>query len=141
MKSCFLKRGYPKDEMMKEMIKVKLFMIWTTKKITKSVPLLVTYQPVFQKTNDQKINKYLYLREFKKVFTVKLMFFPEVSENWVHIFGFIRNSIFHFSLSCFGQNYDSSLKVSQKLLCVIFKCNIISAWYVPLSAVFIDFIT
>ena len=95
----------------------------------------------FQKTNDQKINKYLYLREFKKVFTVKLMFFPEVSENWVHIFGFIRNSIFHFSLSCFGQNYDSSLKVSQKLLCVIFKCNIISAWYVPLSAVFIDFIT
>ena len=31
--------------------------------------------------NDQKINKYLYLREFKKVFTLKLMFFPEVSEN------------------------------------------------------------
>lgn len=49
MKSSFLKRGYPNEEMIKEMIKVKLFMLRTTKKITKSVSLLVTYPPVLKK--------------------------------------------------------------------------------------------
>ena len=40
---------------------------------------------------------------------------------------FITNSIFHFSLSCQGQNYDFSLAVAKKLLSVKFESNMISA--------------
>ena len=52
---------------------------------------------------------------------------------------FINNSIFYFSLSCLGKNYDLSLKVAKKLLSIIFKFSMISAQYLPLKAVFYRF--
>ena len=55
---------------------------------------------------------------------------------WETRFCFICNSIFLFSFSCLRQNYDFWLKVSKKLLSLIFKFNMISAWYLPLRAVF-----
>ena len=49
---------------------------------------------------------------------------------------FITNSIFHFSLSCQGQNYDFCLAVAKKLLSVKFESNMISAWHLKLKAFF-----
>ena len=55
---------------------------------------------------------------------------------YIHVFVFISNSIFHFSLSCLVQNYDFSLKVAKTFLSIIFKFSLISVWYLPLRAAF-----
>ena len=47
----------------------------------------------------------------------------------IHVLVFIRSSIFHFSLSCLGKNYNLSLEVSKKLLITIYKFSTISVQY------------
>ena len=58
---------------------------------------------------------------------------------YVHVLVFISSSIFHFRLSCLGENYYSSLKVTKNLLGMIFNFNIISAQYLPLKVPFYQF--
>ena len=53
--------------------------------------------------------------------------FTELLHLKILVVVFISNSIFHFSLGCFGKNYDFSVKVANKLLSVIFKFHMISA--------------
>ena len=57
----------------------------------------------------------------------------------IHVLVFISNSIFHFRLSCLDKNYDLCLKVSKKLLSIIFKFSMISVQYLPLRAIFYQF--
>ena len=57
----------------------------------------------------------------------------------IHIFLFISNSIFHFSLSCLEKTYDLGFKVAKKLLSIIFKFSMILAQCLPLRAVFYRF--
>ena len=56
---------------------------------------------------------------------------------YIHVLVFIRNSIFHSSLSCLEKNYDLPLKVAKKLLIIIFKFSRISAQYlsIPVSSI------
>ena len=48
----------------------------------------------------------------------------------MHVLVSIGNSIFHFSLSCLGRKHDLNLKVAKKLLSIIFKFNMISAFMI-----------
>ena len=63
---------------------------------------------------------------------------PNHAVNWQvwDIFISISNSIFHFSISCLGQDINYSLKVAKIWLGEIFKFSNILVWYLPLGATF-----
>ena len=78
MKSWFLKRGYPNDVIQKEMEKIKISKILSTRKHnTKGVQMVVTYHPSL-KNIDQVINRNSHLlhmgQEFMRIFTAKPRF-------------------------------------------------------------------
>ena len=51
---------------------------------------------------------------------------PSCFHNHLHVFFINNNFIFRFSLACQVQNYDFYLKVTKKVLSVIFKLSMIS---------------
>ena len=76
------------------------------------------------------------LREALYYKTLTKMDNKNVGSSEIHVFVFTCNSIILFSLRCLEQNYDFCLKVPKRLLSVIFRFNMISAWYLALRAVF-----
>ena len=80
-------------------------------------------------------NEVLYpFSDFFSIYFMKKKFLTLLG--YMQVFVLISKSIFYFTISCLGQYYNFSLKVARKLPSVIFKFSMISAWHLPLRAVF-----
>ena len=103
------------------------------------VCLLVTFDPSVKRFEIQQRHEQKKERLHKTIILSET-FYKNVKFNmpWRSTCFFRGNSIFYFSRSCHGQNYDFSLKVAKTLLLVIFKFNIISAWTLAIEGSFLS---